>query len=251
MARLLLVDDEEGSLAWMAAALRGAGHEVRTAAGARDALEQVRAWRPDLALADILMPEMDGFALAQQLQRVYPVPVMFVSIACSEAEAILRGAAGYVSKPITAPELRAAVARVLGRDAGGQTVLVVDDDPDVRACYQLVLEPAFRVVEAADGRDALEVLEHERVALALVDVHMPGMNGVEFVRALRADPRWSELPVIVQTSDPAALRAPVWVELHVDQIARKDAFLEWLDARIQSHLASGQARGTTGTTAPH
>ena len=46
------------------------------------------------------------------------------------------------------------------------------------------------------------------IALAIVDVHMPVMNGVELIRAMRADPRFALIPVVVQTSDRAAARAP-------------------------------------------
>jgi CheY-like chemotaxis protein len=251
MARLLLIDDEAGALTWMKAALEQAGHEVRTAMNATEALDAVRRAMPDLVLADILMPDLDGFELADRVQRAAPVAVMFVSIARREAEAILRGAAGYVHKPITAPELRAAVEHVLGRGSRDQTVLVVDDDPDVRDCCEMILRPAFRVLTATDGRDALDVLSRETVSLALVDVRMPVMNGVDLVRALRADARWRRLPVIVQTSDPAALRAPVWVDLAVDQVVRKDQFLQWLDARIESHVASVHSQPTDAARAPH
>jgi CheY-like chemotaxis protein len=240
MARLLVVDDDEGTLAWMTTALTRAGHDVRAVSRARAALELVRSFRPDLAILDILMPEMDGVALARALHRRAAVPVMFVSIAGREAEAILRGAAGYVAKPIVARELRDAVDRVLGRAAEAVTILVVDDDPSVTEVYRMILEPRFRVIAAANGRDALSVLEREAVALALVDVHMPVMNGVDLVRALRADPRWRALPVIVQTSDTASLRAPVWVDLQVDQVMNKDVFLEWLLAQVDSHTAEAE-----------
>jgi CheY-like chemotaxis protein len=162
---------------------------------------------------------------------------MLVSALKKEAEAILRGAAGYVQKPITARELRAAVDRVLGA-ASDVAVLVVDDDPDIRLCYRMILEPRFRVLEAQDGRDALAVLSNETVALALVDVHMPVMNGVELIRAMRDDPKLRDLPVIVQTSDQAAVRAPVWTDLHVAQTVMKSDFMTWLLAQIDDHIAT-------------
>jgi CheY-like chemotaxis protein len=236
MARLLVVDDDEGTLVWMAAALAGAGHEVRTARSGRAALETAEAWTPDLVLADIMMPEMDGFAFGRLVQAHGRVPVMLVSAMQKEAEAVLRGVAGYVRKPVTAPELRAAVDRVLGATAAG-AILVVDDDPGIRECYRLILEPRFTVLEADNGREALAVLAAQEVALLVVDVHMPVMNGVELVRAIRDDPKLRALPVIVQTSDRAAVRAPIWTDLHVDQTVMKSDFLEWLLAHIEDHLA--------------
>ncbi|HEY8091491.1 MAG TPA: response regulator [Polyangiaceae bacterium] len=237
MAKLLLVDDDEGTLTWRAAALTSEGHVVRTAAGGRAALETAEAWTPDLILADIMMPEMDGFAFSRLVQAHRRVPVMLVSALKKEAEAILRGVAGYVQKPVTAAELRAAVDRVLGAAAVG-AVLVVDDDADVRQCYRHMLEPRFTVLEAENGRRALGVLATRDVALLIVDVHMPVMNGVELVRAIRADPRLHAIPVIVQTSDRAAACAPIWTDLQVEQTVMKNDFMEWLMTHIDEHLAA-------------
>jgi CheY-like chemotaxis protein len=235
MAKILVVDDDGGTLAWMAAALGSAGHEVRAAGGGRAALDAARAWSPELILTDILMPELDGFAFSRLVRAHHRVPVMLISAMKKEAEAILRGAAAYVQKPVTAGELRAAVDRVLG-GATHVTILVVDDEADIRACYRMILEPRFRVLEAQDGREALEVLSAEAVALAIVDVHMPVMNGVELIRAMRAEPKLREVPVIVQTSDQGALRAPVWADLHVAQTVMKHDFMDWLLAQIDDHI---------------
>jgi CheY-like chemotaxis protein len=239
MAKLLLVDDEEGSLAWMRAALGSAGHEVRTSAGPRAALDELRTYRPDLIISDILMPEIDGLAFARLVQRYLGVPLMFISITKKAGEAVLAGAVGYVQKPVTASEVRSAVERVLGKGATRNTLLVVDDDPDVRWLYRSFLEPRFKVLEAGDGREALALLRREPVSLAIVDVHMPVMNGVELVRAMRDDPALREVPVIVQTSDPSALAARVWIDLQVSGTVEKGRFLEWLSAKIDAHTSPG------------
>ncbi len=237
MAKLLVVDDDEGTLVWMTAALEGAGNVVRAVTSGRAALETAEAWTPELILADIMMPEMDGFAFTRLVQAHRHVPVMLVSALKKEAEAVLRGVAGYVQKPVTAAELRAAVDRVLGGAAVG-AILLVDDDPDIRGCYRLILEPRFTVLEAENGRAALAVLATREVALLVVDVHMPVMNGVELIRAIRDDPKLRALPVIVQTSDRAAASAPIWTDLHVEQTVMKNDFMQWLLTRIDDHIAA-------------
>jgi CheY-like chemotaxis protein len=247
VAKLLLVDDEQGTLTWMTAALASAGHEVRGITSARAALDEIQTFQPDLIITDLLMPEMDGLAFARVVQRYAGVPVMFLSIVKKFGEAVLAGAAGYVQKPVTAQEVRAAVERVLGRGAARNTLLVVDDDPDIRWLYRSFLEPRFSVLEAADGRAALDLLHSESVSLAIVDVHMPVMNGLELVRAMREDPALRELPVIVQTSDPTALRARVWIDLQVSGTIEKGRFLEWLSTQIDAHTAPGAA----ALPAPH
>ena len=65
-------------------------------------------------------------------------------------------------------------------------ILVVDDDPDLRGTLKLLLTPEFEVVEAANGREALAILDREHPALALVDLAMPEMDGLQFLDASRA-----------------------------------------------------------------
>jgi CheY-like chemotaxis protein len=232
-----LLEDDEGTLAWMTAALTELGHDVRGFLDGRAALDAAGAWAPDLIVADILMPEMDGLTFARLVRTHHDVPVMFVSIARKQAEAVLLGSVGYVQKPATAAEIRRAVTDVLGHPKTKNTILVVDDEADVREVYRSCLEPSFDVVEAEQGREALDRLHERRVDLAIVDVHMPVMNGVELIRAIRGDPSTEKLPVIVQTSDVSALRAPVWRDLHVAQLVDKAEFFHWLNNHIVQHVS--------------
>jgi CheY-like chemotaxis protein len=236
MARLLLLDDDEGTVRWMAAALEARGHEVRGFTRVIEALDALDGWTPELVVSDILMPEMDGLTFARLVRKHRGVPVMFVSVAKKQAEAVLAGARGYLQKPATAAEVRAAVDRVLGREAARNTVLIVDDDESTRELCHIVLEPRFVVIDAENGALALEVMAKHRVDLAIVDVHMPVMNGVELIRRMRATPELDRVPVIVQTSDQTALQAPVWRDLQISQLLDKGDFLEWLSRQIDLHV---------------
>jgi CheY-like chemotaxis protein len=232
MAKLLLLDDEEDALRWMSAALQNAGHEVRAFRTGSEALAALETYTPDLIVADILMPEMYGLDFARIVRTHKEVPLIFLSIAKKEAEAVLVGAVGYVRKPATASEVRAAVERALGDSTRRRAVLVVDDEEDVLELYRLILEPRFEVLTATDGRLALDVFKAHAVDLAIVDVHMPVMNGAELIRAMRSDPSLERLPVVVQTTDRAALRAPVWGALHVSEVLDKVTFMSWFDSRV-------------------
>ena len=79
------------------------------------------------------------------------------------------------------------------------TVLVVEDSFPVRELERSILEAAgYRVVTASDGREALQRLEEDRdVRLVLTDIEMPELDGIQLVRAIRADERHTELPVII------------------------------------------------------
>lgn len=94
-----------------------------------------------------------------------------------------------------------------------KTVLVVDDEPDIRESLRDALEDeGYDVVTAANGREALTVLPGLRRPLAMIlDIIMPVMSGVELYSLLQADPELATIPVVVSTSDPS--RAPAGVLL--------------------------------------
>jgi len=98
-----------------------------------------------------------------------------------------------------APQAAAPVAAGVAAPSG-RTILIADDSPAGREWLRDVFEPEFRVVEAVDGRDALECIQRERPDVVLMDIQMPEMDGYEAVRQLRADARFARLPVIALTA---------------------------------------------------
>lgn len=80
-------------------------------------------------------------------------------------------------------------------------VLLVDDDPDLRESLQLVLElNGFAVIPARDGTDALRHLRRDPLPrVVLLDLMMPGMNGLEFRQRQLGDPRLRDVPVVLLT----------------------------------------------------
>lgn len=236
MARLLLLDDDPAALELLGDALGGAGHEVHAYRTGSEALEHLAQWRPDLIVADIFMPEMDGIAFARLVRACHGPRVLFVSIATKQADAVLAGAVGYVQKPATAGEIRDAVSNVLGDRGREVTVLVVDDDESARELFAHALRPAFHVIEADDGLTALRALRENAVDLVITDFRMPLVNGAELVREMRADPDLQRIPVIVQSSDRAALASPVWKDLGVAYQLDKHDFFDWLRASVDAQL---------------
>ena len=80
-------------------------------------------------------------------------------------------------------------------------ILVVDDTPsNVKLLADVLGAKGYAVVTAASGADALEVVERERPALILMDIHLPGIDGIEALRRLRADAGTRDIPVLAVTA---------------------------------------------------
>ena len=83
-----------------------------------------------------------------------------------------------------------------------KTILVVDDSRSLREVVGIALRQAgYDVIDAADGQQALALLDGRRIHLAICDVNMPVMDGIAFVRAVKQMPRYRFLPVIMLTTE--------------------------------------------------
>ena len=121
--RVLAVDDEADALGLLHVVLEAAGAEVATASSAAAALEMIRAFRPDVLVADIGMPEIDGFELIRRIRasadpEVSDVPAAaLTAFARSEdrTKALQSGFEMHLAKPVDPGELVASVATLVRR----------------------------------------------------------------------------------------------------------------------------------------
>ena len=89
-----------------------------------------------------------------------------------------------------------------------ETILVVDDEEDILLLCRVNLEfEGYRVITASSGVEALTRAREARPDLVLLDVMMPRMNGRDLLRAMRADPAYAAVPVILMSAAPDALRS--------------------------------------------
>jgi DNA-binding response OmpR family regulator len=134
-ATLLLVDDDIDLLQMLERRLEHAGYEVMAVEGGPQALLALERRLPDLAILDLMMPEMHGFQLAEQIKRRGDIPIIFltsVSTTKDRIDGIRRYAEDYIVKPFDYDELLARVQRILRRTAGSVTIreplIVVDEN---------------------------------------------------------------------------------------------------------------------------
>jgi DNA-binding response OmpR family regulator len=120
----------------------------------------------------------------------------------------------------------------------GPSVLVVDDAPPNVKLLRLILKDAgYRVLEAASGPEALEIMRRERPDAMVLDVRMPGMDGYEVCREIRRDPEFAALPVIMVTALSLPEERIRGIEAGATDFITKPFNKKELLARIQASLA--------------
>ncbi|MGM0554818.1 MAG: hybrid sensor histidine kinase/response regulator [Myxococcota bacterium] len=203
---VLVVEDDEDARELLRRTLEHDGYEVVTASTGREGLLLARELEPDVITLDVMMPALDGWtvlSLIRKNPRLRDIPVVLISMLDEREKGLALGADHYMSKPIDRERLRAVLA-TYGRPRFGSetpTALVVDDSEPTRKLFRRSLEgEGWRVAEARDGREALEVLEDTEPSVVILDLMMPKMDGFSFLSEFRAMPRFSDVPVLVVTA---------------------------------------------------
>jgi len=213
MPTILVVDDERLICDLLQAVLSRHGHEVLTASSGRECLELFKKHRPRFTLLDLRMPEMNGIEVLKRIRAIDPQAAVMILTAWGsdalEKQARQLGIVDFLSKGLSLEVLVAAMERAIQQTAlsaspaqadapagatraapaaagDGDFILVVDDEPQIRDLLKRFLSlRGYQVQVASDGRQALTMVEQETPQLIVLDMYMPGMNGVEVLRQLR------------------------------------------------------------------
>jgi PAS domain S-box-containing protein len=200
--QVLVVDDEKDSRVLMAHYLEDFGCEVVQAENGEDGLAAARLHDPDLITLDLMMPGMSGWEVLRRLKQdpeLRHIPVVVVSIVAGEGRGRLLGAVDLVTKPFEREDLLRVLWRNLVRRRGGR-ILVADDDPVIRESLGSFLgRLGLETVMAEDGKEALDAIRTDAPDAVILDLAMPGMDGMTFLGKLRENPLHVGLPVLVLT----------------------------------------------------
>jgi adenylate cyclase len=179
-------------------------YQVRTAGDGQEALAILGEEEFDLVLTDIEMPVVDGYELCKTIREtpgLDHLPIIFLSglgQGIDIEKGFEAGANDYISKPVDREELLRRIDTTFKTttDVKREKVLVIDDSSVVRKMIdQALSSQGFTVLTAVDGEQGLEVAAKELPDLIITDAIMPGIDGFEVCRRLKADPELSEIPI--------------------------------------------------------
>jgi GAF domain-containing protein/DNA-binding response OmpR family regulator len=240
---VLVIDDEPAVRDLMQRFLTREGFRVVTAAGGEEGLRRARELSPDAITLDVMMPGMDGWAVLSALKAdadVADIPVVMLTIVDDKNLGYALGAADYLTKPID----RERLVTVLKQHRRDRPILVVDDDAGLRQLLRRMLEPeGYAVVEAENGRVALERLREAPPSVILLDLMMPEMDGFAFVAEFRRHEPWRAVPIVVITAKDLSREDRERLNGYVEKILQKGAYgREQLLAEVRELVAQSVAR---------
>src|SRR5262249_17984755 len=201
---VLLIDDDGRNIFALSSVLERRGMRVLTATTGSEAIALAET-TPDLAivLMDIMMPEMDGYQTIRVIRqkpsfRRLPIIALTAKAMKGDREKCMEaGASDYLAKPVNTEQLVSALRMWLqrwrrrGAMASDEKVniLLVDDQPAKLLSYETILaELGERLIKAASAKEALEHLLKQDIAVILVDVCMPELDGFQLAAMIREHP---------------------------------------------------------------
>ncbi|NIA13622.1 MAG: response regulator [Nitrospiraceae bacterium] len=228
---VLVVEDNEVAALQVRSALEESGYRVTVAEGGAAGLSAVREEIPDAIILDLMMPEVDGFQVLEEIRsdsRTADVPVLVLTakelIAEDRArltrnnirELLQKGDVGRdellacvaamleePAEPGPAPRPTASITREPPSPASerSKTVLIVEDNLDNLLTISAILDNiGCQYISAQDGGQAVRAAKESRPGLILMDIQLPVVSGIEATRRIKADPELKGTPIVALTA---------------------------------------------------
>ena len=258
---ILLVEDTEAVIVQLKDILLQQGYKVMVAHNGNEALDQIEHQIPDAMILDLMMPEVDGFEVLKRIRNEektdhLPVIILTAKYVTKEELAFLKSNSIYqlIQKgDINKDQLLDAVARMLFPETvkidvlptkqvripilGTPLVLVVEDNPDNMITIKALLDGKCQIIEAEDGQTGVEQAIKHRPHLILMDIALPGMNGIEALNEIRKEEKLELVPIIAVSAsamkgdreDFIALGFDDYVSKPIDNSAFQKMLKEYLN----------------------
>jgi threonine synthase len=253
---ILIVDDNPVDRRLVRRLLKGyKNYRILEAANGVEALKVVQDRKPDLIIADLTMPEMDGFTLLEKLKanpETAAIPIVVVSaknLSTTETKALqaytdtvwtkggfdtrklveyVAAALGHTVTDVLEPRepqtvKNAASLQEVDDNIVKPLVVIIEDNPQDMRLARRLLESGgdFRIIEATTGRDGLKAIHEHHPELVILDLMLPEMDGMSVLEALQNDKRLRDIPVIVLSAKELTIEEKERIRPQISSLIQK------------------------------
>jgi PAS domain S-box-containing protein len=244
-----ILDEEHASRHLKGLGISSIGHPTL-----EGAFEKAASLQPSAIILDLNLPDGSGFDLLARLKedvRTRNIPVIISSIEERRSEARKLGASGYLLKPYTQQELRFEVEKAASFARSNDQIMVIEppvhlptilmaDDNELilETVSDYLLSKEFKFIATRSGYEMLERAPEVKPDIILVDIQMPGLDGMETIRRLRAhsDPHLVKVPIIAVTALAMTGDREKCLAAGANEYLSKPVSLQNLEKRIRELL---------------
>jgi CheY-like chemotaxis protein/anti-sigma regulatory factor (Ser/Thr protein kinase) len=224
---VLIVDDSEPAIIQLKDFMIESGFKILTAYNGEDALHVISKIIPDAIILDLMMPGIDGFEVLKTIREAEPtahIPVLILTakhITKEDLKFLKRNNVHQLIQKgdVNRADLLQAITRLvfieemeplkpknsLQKISGKPNVLVVEDNPDNMTTVKAIFGNKFNVLEAINGLDGInQAIEHVP-HLILMDIALPGIDGIEAFKTIRRNGNLEHIPIIALTASAMTL----------------------------------------------
>ncbi|MBI5194006.1 MAG: response regulator [Nitrospirae bacterium] len=252
---ILIVEDSPTQAQQVETILCFLDHPCKTAGSAKEALEFIKKQKPLIVVADILMPEMDGYELCRRIKGNFEtrhIPVVLLT-RLSEPRDIIKGlecgADDFIIKPYNEEIILTRIQTVLSlrqkQEAASkqENILIVEDSPTQAEQIKFLLEEeGYSVLTASNGAEGFEIAKEVGPSLIISDIIMPVMDGFELANKIKNDDALKNTPIIFLTSLQDSKLLVQKVSVVADGFFTKPFDENYLLSKIQFLIAASQHR---------
>ena len=198
---ILVVDDNPEVIADISNYLDQCGYNTISATNGMEAIKLANKYKPIAITLDIVMPEMDGWEVLQQLKsnnETTNIPVIVVSVSEDRDTGFALGAISYLNKPIDKNLLISEIRKI--NKSPGIVMIVDDDEFDLKRMADMMKAQNISTILAVSGQECIDKIENVIPDILVLDLLMPDIDGFKVLHQVKNKPQTKDLPIIVVTA---------------------------------------------------
>jgi signal transduction histidine kinase/DNA-binding response OmpR family regulator/HAMP domain-containing protein len=229
-AHLLVIEDDAIFAEQLVDIIHGRRLKALVAKTGEEGIQLARQHRPQGIILDVRLPDIDGWTVMERLREdpaTKDIAVHFMSAIDAPERAFALGAAGYTTKPAALDDLANVVEALAPSSVQSGRILVIEDSSsDAESILQLLRAATIEARHVTSAAHAIDALKAERFRVVILDLGLPGMDGVGLLEALKSQDAAEVPPVIVYTGRQLSKEETRRIEPFAAAVILKDGHSE-------------------------